>query len=142
MKLFLNHFMKTHRRAAEVRPGDSDPKQKAIAAKQKEFAVRMDGFAKLFAQTAEAVVKYLGPKPFHVRKGLNAAVFDSVFTAFALHLDKVGKEKPTATEIRQVKSQFDELLKDEVYKPLTTSATTDKDVVPKRLNRAEKLLFH
>lgn len=120
MKGFLNRFMRLHRHPSE-----------------EENAKYID----LFTQTAMAVVKYLGPKPFHIRRGLNAAVFDSVFTAFARHLDKVSDRKDTPANIKRVKANYRLLLKDEEYDEWVSSATTDKDVVPKRLERAEEILF-
>jgi uncharacterized protein with ParB-like and HNH nuclease domain len=120
MKGFLNRFMRIHRRPSEGEKAE---------------------YANLFEQTAAAVVKYLGPKPFHIRRGLNAAVFDSVFTAFARHLDEIGDGKDTSTNIRRVKANYHRLLKDDDYKTWVGSATTDKDVVPRRLERAEEILF-
>lgn len=38
----------------------------------------------MFELTTDAVFKYLGAKPFHIKAGLNAAVFDAVLVAFAL----------------------------------------------------------
>ena len=39
----------------------------------------------LFDKTCKAVVETLGEKPFHVRAGLNSAVFDAVMVAFSNH---------------------------------------------------------
>jgi hypothetical protein len=141
MKVFLNKFMKMNRRSLGMHADDSETKKKTIAAKQKEFTQRMQRFESLFTQTAGAVVKYLGSKPFHVRKGLNAAVFDSVFTTFARHLDTVSAEKPDTAQIKQLEARFQKLLKDEPYIKLVSSATTDQDVVPQRLTKAETFLF-
>jgi hypothetical protein len=43
-------------------------------------------FTRLFAETCKAVKDSLGPKPFHIRRGLNSAVFDCVMVSFAHHL--------------------------------------------------------
>lgn len=120
MKGFLNNFMRVHRKPSE--------------AKKKEFE-------DLFTQTAEAVIKYLGPRPFHILRGLNAAVYDSVFTAFARRLNSVGNGKVSAAKINRVNSNFQSLLANRQYKQWVSSATTDKDVVPKRLKKAERILF-
>jgi uncharacterized protein with ParB-like and HNH nuclease domain len=141
MKGFLNKFMKANRRAPEEQKNDTAAKKKSIAKKQKDFAARMGEFENLFTRTAKAVVKYLGSKPFHVRRGLNAAVFDSVFTAFARHLDELDLEKPSAAKIKKAESNFRRLLQDAEYIKSISSATTDKDVVPQRLNKAEEFLF-
>ena len=46
----------------------------------------------VFECTCNSMINSLGPKPFHVRSGLNAAVFDSVMTAFSRHLDNIPKD--------------------------------------------------
>src|SRR5205085_10276330 len=102
MKGFLNDFMKTNRRQPVATKDDSEAKKKAIEEKRKAYEARLKEFEDLFIQTSETVVTYLGAKPFHVLRGLNAAVFDSVFTAFARHLDKVGNGKVSTTKINQV----------------------------------------
>jgi hypothetical protein len=120
MKGFMNNFMRTHRHPSKE--------------KEKEFE-------DLFTQTAETVVQYLGPRPFHILRGLNAAVYDSAFTAFARHLSKIGNENVSAAKINQVRSKFQSLLENRQYKQWVSSATTDKDVVPNRLKKAEQILF-
>ena len=140
MKLFLDKFMAANRRPPADQPEASDAIRRAIAAKQKEFADKMSKFDALFIKTAHAVVTYLGSKPFHRERGLNAAVFDSVFTAFARNLDKV-ESNPSAAQIKEMKRKFDDLLAEDDYDLLISSATTDKDVVPSRLQQAEKFLF-
>jgi hypothetical protein len=141
MKEFLHGFMKNNRRPPVDNPKESDVKQKALAAKQKEFANRMTTYRELFEKTSEAVVLYLGPKPFHIRRGLNAAVFDSVFTAFAQHVHKINVENPSTTQINQMGAKFRRLNADMDYINLTSSATTDEDVVPERLKKASTFLF-
>jgi hypothetical protein len=142
MKDFLNKFMNAHRRPhAPAAEDDGHQKKKAIAARRKEFEAQMKEFEDLFTQTAEAVVKFLGSKPFHIARGLNAAVFDSVFTAFARHLDKVSDGKVSAAKTKHVYTKYKTLLENKQYKKWYSAATTDKDVVPRRLKKAEKLLF-
>jgi len=141
MKAFLNKFMKQYRRPPTPREDDSEAKKKTITVKQKEFSERMAAFETLFTQTAEAIVKYLGITPFHIRNGLNAAVFDSVFTAFGRNLSKINIANPTTAEIKRVASHFRNLLADAQYVKSISSATTDKDVVPQRLTKAEQLIF-
>ncbi|MDQ3258319.1 MAG: hypothetical protein M3R15_31290, partial [Acidobacteriota bacterium] len=70
--------------------------------------------------------------------------FDSVFTAFALHIDKVNDGKPAPAKIKQVRDKFDALLnirKNRLYYKWVSAATTDQEVVPRRLKKAEKVLF-
>lgn len=120
MKLFLNTFMKTRRNL--------------LKETQEEFT-------DLFSHTAMTVVKYLGPKPFHIRRGLNAAVYDSVFTAFARRRDNFGGGKDTPANIARVQENYARLLEDEDYNLWVSRATTDRDVVPRRLDKAEQILF-
>ena len=117
MKKFLNDFMEAHKKT---------PKAK------------MKNFEEEFKKTAVGVVETLGDKPFHVRRGLNAAVYDSVFTAFSNNLALV--EKPQTR--RRISDRYKQLItKDDEYREWTISATTDQDIVPKRLRHAEQKLF-
>ncbi len=120
MKNFLNEFTRSHRNLS---------------------GARREQFIELFQQTSNAVIRYLGQRPFHIRRGLNAAVYDSVFTAFARNLHKLNSETATEDKVAQMKSRFDALIKDPDYLLWTSSATTDKDIVPKRIDRAEEVLF-
>jgi hypothetical protein len=61
MKKFLNDFIKKHKQIEDEK------------ARQ---------FTNQFQDTVKAIVASLGEKPFHVHRGLNAAVCDSVFVAF------------------------------------------------------------
>ena len=74
----------------------------------------------------------MGERPFHLRVGLNAAVFDAVYVAFARHMSKIPSD---------VKKRYDRLKKDEDYLTTVSSATTDREVVTRRLRLAEKTLF-
>jgi uncharacterized protein with ParB-like and HNH nuclease domain len=114
MKKFLNDFMKLNRKAP---------------------AEKLSKFEELFKRTADAVIKYLGKKPFHLRAGLNAAVYDSTFTAFANNLDDIRRVRA------QLKGNFEKLTTNDGYLKLVSSATTDEDVIPRRIKKAEKFLF-
>jgi hypothetical protein len=120
MKDFLNKFMKTHRR--------DSPNELAT-------------FCKLFRDTAAAVIKILGEKPFHIHVGLNAAVYDSVFTAFADNLDKLSANYSTRRGRSELKVRYEKLLRNKKYISHVSSATTDQDVVSKRLRLAKRILF-
>lgn len=111
MKDFLSQFMRLRRRA---------PKEE------------LDTYKRVFQDTASSVVASLGEKPFHVRAGLNAAVFDSVFTAFSKNLNRI------PPDIRQ---RYASLVKQEAFLRSVSSGTTDKDVVASRLSVAEDRLF-
>jgi len=111
MKDFLSDYMKTHQ----------NPKESVL----KEYE-------KVFEATAAKVVECLGSKPFHIHNGLNAAVFDSVFVAFAENLSHVPSD---------IKNRFKLLKKDNKFEMMTSSATTDKETVADRLTVARSILF-
>jgi len=111
MKDFLSKFMGTHRRAA----GEA-----------------LEEYRATFQKTVKAVFEHLGEKPFHIRAGLNAAVCDSVLTAFSKNLDRVPEN---------IKQRYDRLVKDDLFLRSVSSGTTDKEVVSSRLEAAEKQLF-
>lgn len=117
MKQFLNAFIKEHK---ELKDGETQQ------------------YAKQFTDTAKAIVKTLGEKPFHIHRGLNAAVCDSVFISFARHLDDA---KGIDSYRPGMKDRFKELVKDEKYGEYTTKATTNDEVVPNRIKMADKALF-
>jgi hypothetical protein len=143
MKDFLNRFMTSHRRSPMHQEGDSSVKMKHIEAEQKIYLKKQREFKKLFEKTSELVVKYLGAKPFHIKRGLNAAVFDSVFTAFAHHFRNLSLDniKPNQNEVKSMRAKYERLLSNETYLGYVTSATTDKEVVPRRIELARKILF-
>ena len=92
----------------------------------------LQGSRAVFERTCQAVVTHLGEKPFHVRAGLNAAVFDAVMTAFSNHLDNIPKD---------VRARYEELIRDEDFEKNTRSSTTNVDVVQGRLRQAAEKLF-
>src|SRR3990170_3525129 len=89
-------------------------------------------FEKLFASTVKRVVEHLGPRPFHIKRGLNAAAFDSVMVAFASKTNGVP---------RDVRARYNRLLKDKPFVEATTAGTTDESVVESRIARAQAVLF-
>jgi uncharacterized protein with ParB-like and HNH nuclease domain len=115
MKQFLNDFMRHNRR----------PEQKQLAE-----------FETLFKSTADAVLNHLGSKPFHIRAGLNAAVYDATFVAFAKHLARVNRGGSLG-----LRAKFNSLVKNKMFVKYVSSATTDADVVPKRISLAGRVLF-
>lgn len=111
MKDFLSKFMKKNR----------DATQEALAASRE-----------IFERTCKAVVGSLGEKPFHIRAGLNAAVFDAVITAFSNHLDGIPDD---------ISERYARLIQDKEFEGNTRNATTDVDTVKQRLTKAETILF-
>lgn len=84
-----------------------------------------------FVNTAQQVVHHLGTKPFHIRRGINVAVFDSVMVAFA----------QSSTVPSDVQERYEELKNNDQFIASTTSNTTDVNTVQERLKLAEKVLF-
>lgn len=84
-----------------------------------------------FKKTTDAVLKSLGEKPFHIRAGLNAAVFDSVYVAFA---------QAAEPHVDEVKERFKQLIRDDEYLQHVTSSTTDVASVAERLRIASTVL--
>ncbi len=91
-----------------------------------------DGSRHVFERTCEAVVSGLGERPFHIRRGLNAAVFDSVMCAFSNHLGQVPQD---------IRGRYKALISDPDFDKNTRQSTTNVDVVRGRLRQAETRLF-
>lgn len=111
MKEFLNKYMAQARTFSDDKIAESE---------------------RLFNDTLEVVAGSLGEKPFHVRSGLNIAVFDSVFPAFASHLDNIPKD---------IKKRYAKLIKDGEFNDLSQYRTSDTEVVKERRKLANKILF-
>ena len=108
MKEFLNRYMALHQ-------WDSETQQST----------------EMFLQCACRVVNALGKQPFHVRRGINAAVFDSVMVAFA-------QCPKTRSDIAD---RYRTLLADKQFELATTAGTTDVDIVKRRIDLARRILF-
>ena len=108
MKEFLNSFMARHR---------SEP--------EKEL------FQNVFVTTVKKVVESLGARPFHIRRGINAAVFDSVMVAFAR----------SSSVPPDVKDRFQKLIENPSYSEAIASGTTEVDTVKRRISLAQEVLF-
>lgn len=111
MKDFLSQFMDAHRHDARN---------------------TLEPFKAAFQRTSDAILARLGEKPFHIRAGLNAAVCDSVLTAFSKNLDGIPAD---------IAKRYEILVKDEAFLRSVRSGTTDNDVVADRLKAAEAHLF-
>jgi hypothetical protein len=85
-----------------------------------------------FETTVKRVLECLGPKPFHIHVGLNAAVYDAVFAAFAANPGALPKD---------IQKRFASLVNNKTFLGYVTAATTDKDTVAKRLKLADAKLF-
>jgi hypothetical protein len=120
MKQFLNTFMKDHRRAVQT---------------------TIDMYETLFRRTTDAVVAILGEKPFHIHAGLNAAVYDSVFTAFAINLERIDSEYGDVASRSLVTDKYRRLTDDPSYLKLVSTGTTDEEIIPDRIKKATETLF-
>jgi hypothetical protein len=105
---------------------------KYMAANQDFPASERRAFKELFRNTAERVHDNLGTKPFHIRAGLNAAVYDSVFVAFASNPGK----KPS-----HPKQSYERLLNDTGYIETVSSGTTDVETIHQRIRKAMEAFF-
>jgi len=108
MKEFLNRFMARHQREVIREPYET-----------------------VFIQTVTRVFQSLGPKPFHIKRGINVAVFDSVMVAYA---------KSTG-DPHDLRDRFAKLLANSSYREATSSGTTDVDTVKRRIALAQQVLF-
>lgn len=86
----------------------------------------------IFKQTCSIIVTTLDPKPFNFTKSLNPALFDSVMVAFSKNLDRI----PT-----NIKDRYTILINDNQFKEDCRDATTDVNVVKRRFETAERILF-
>ena len=86
----------------------------------------------MFKKTCDAIIYSLGEKPFHIRAGLNAAVFDAVMTAFSKNYDSIPND---------IKERYSSLIKNEKFDQKTRNATTDVDTIQERFQLAEEILF-
>ncbi len=89
-------------------------------------------FQQVFDETCDSVVESLGERPFHVRTGLNAAVFDSVMVAYSNRLPTIPLD---------VKERFQRLLEDEDFDNCTKNNTTNDNIVKQRFSKALHHLF-
>lgn len=108
MKQFLNDYMAEHQTETDREPYESR-----------------------FLSTIKRIHDTFGPKPFHIKRGINVAVFDSVAVAFA----------QSATTPRNIIRKFEKLLANPSYEDAVSSGTTDVDTVKGRIKLAQEILF-
>ena len=83
-----------------------------------------------FKKTCDNIIKYLGDPPLHKTGSLSAALFDSIFIAFAKNIKVTNPD---------IKDKFNKLLLDTEFQDCTGKATTDSNIIQKRLKLAEGL---
>ena len=111
MKDYLNKYMKRN----------MDPDESELAS-----------LRDIFEKTCNSVVSNLGERPFHVRKGLNVAVFDSVMVAFSDNLERVPCD---------IVGRYKKLIADEKFVDNTKNSTTDVGAIEQRFREATCQLF-
>lgn len=86
---------------------------------------------KVFRQTCSRIVEAVGGRPFHITSGLNTAVFDSMMVGVA--------NNPNATP-GVIRKMRDSLLGNAEYKKAVRDATTDPEVIKKRMELVQAQL--
>lgn len=87
---------------------------------------------KLFKAVVDKIYKHLGTTPFHIKKGLNSAVLDSVMIAFAKNIDNIPNN---------ISKKYQELCSDEEYYKYCGKNANDIESVKNRLQMANDYLF-
>ena len=108
MKTFLNDYMKRH-----------------------QFEKSKEPTKGIFESTIRRVLDSLGPTPFPITRGINAAVYDSAMLAFS-----GANQIPSDTV-----SRWKKLLQNTSYSEAIKSATTDEKTVERRIAIASEILF-
>jgi len=112
MKEFLNRFMRKQRGASEA----------DLASLRANF------------ERAVKVAQVLGPRPFRRSAGFNAAIFDGVMTAIL-------KSDVATVDASDFKARYEALLADKDFIAMTSSGTTDEEVLLKRIALASTRLL-
>jgi len=111
MKDFMSRYMRQHARSSEQ---------------------QVAGYRDVFESTASTVHQHLGERPFHLRAGLNASVYDCVFCAFSKNLEAVPSD---------IADRFQRLIASNEFDDVVRSGTTDVAQVRQRMTMAEQHLF-
>ena len=86
---------------------------------------------RIFKDCVEKVAQVLGSRPFHIRRGINVAVCDSVMVAFA----------QASSQPDNVSERYETLKKHPAFISATSGGTTDVNNVHERIKLAKKVLF-
>ena len=86
---------------------------------------------RIFKDCVEKVAQALGSRPFHIRRGINVAVYDSVMVAFA----------QASSQPDNVFERYETLKKHPAFISATSGGTTDPNNVHERIKLAKKVLF-
>jgi uncharacterized protein with ParB-like and HNH nuclease domain len=112
MKDFLSNFMANNR----------NPSDKIIMQ-----------WEDIFKRTSAVTLEILGEKPFILTRGLNVAIFDTVFTLLAKNINDVNKGT--------LMKKYQTLLKEDGFIKAVTSGTTDEISIKNRFNKCKEILF-
>ena len=85
-----------------------------------------------FTNTCMKIRQHLGEKPFHVRAGLNSAIFDAVMIAFSFNLEAIPAD---------IAARYRKLVYSPEFERRTSGATTDVEAVKERIRLAKDKLF-
>jgi uncharacterized protein with ParB-like and HNH nuclease domain len=99
---------------------------------KRDTNLQVEEYKSQFSTVIDAILETLGPKPFHVRAGLNAAVFDA--TCVAVH-EGIGCLPVDLPE------RYSALVNDPGFIDMTTARTTDVETVNERVSKAKKILL-
>lgn len=91
----------------------------------------LEDLTNLFIETCKRVETALGPRAFHITSGLNTAVYDSMM---------VGIAKSPAATAENILNMYKTLLADTDYRKSVRDATTDMEVVRKRMEAVANAL--
>ena len=86
---------------------------------------------RIFKNCVDNVAQVLGPRPFHIRRGINVAVYDSVMVAFA----------QASSQPDNMSERYEKLKKHPAFFAATSGGTTDVNNVHERIKLAKKVLF-
>ncbi len=100
----------------------------------------LEATEELFKKTCKIIIEILGEKPFHIKRGLNAAVLDCVMTAFAKNL-MLFQNNLSTTEKNNYKKKYRNLVQRLEEETLVSMATTNEETIKKRFKIAKELLF-
>lgn len=92
----------------------------------------LDEMSEVFKNTTTVILQLLQDRPFHIRAGINAAVFDAMYVAVARHM--------TQAQGGSLRARYDRLLKTDEFVKCVSSNTTDTETVRKRISVAEKMV--
>ena len=95
--------------------------------------IQMNQKKKIFEQTVDAIVTNLGSRPFHIKRGLNSAVADSVMLAFANNIDSIPNN---------ISTKYLELCKNDEFYTYCDKSVNDVNSVKNRIQIANDFLFN